>query len=85
MKKFARLLPNNWLAETPQALALLRLGRHSAKRERIAEINWNAFQIKKLQAKALLNLSTAWAALSGQLFSGSKNDRIHFMGRLLRL
>ncbi|WHX90921.1 hypothetical protein [Peribacillus simplex] len=39
-KKFATLLPNNWLAETPQALALMRLGRQSAERERISEINW---------------------------------------------
>ncbi|MGE7764666.1 hypothetical protein [Peribacillus sp. NPDC096540] len=37
MKKFATLLPNNWLAETPKALALMRLGRQSAKRERISE------------------------------------------------
>ncbi|MFS0814274.1 hypothetical protein [Peribacillus phoenicis] len=41
MKKFAILLPNNWLAETPQAHALMRLGRQSAERERISEINWN--------------------------------------------
>ncbi|MDQ7862159.1 hypothetical protein RCO48_17675 [Peribacillus frigoritolerans] len=26
-KKIATLLPKNWLAETPQALALMRLGR----------------------------------------------------------
>ncbi|MGE8020455.1 hypothetical protein ACQKOM_16295 [Peribacillus frigoritolerans] len=39
MKKFATLLPNYWLAETPQALALRRLGRQSAERERISEIN----------------------------------------------
>ncbi|MDR4928438.1 hypothetical protein ACFX4I_15075 [Peribacillus sp. YIM B13472] len=39
LKKFATLLPNYWLAETPQALALMRLGRQSAKRERISEIN----------------------------------------------
>ncbi|PCD09214.1 hypothetical protein CMV16_02030 [Peribacillus simplex] len=32
-KKFATLLPSNWLAETPQALALRRLGRQSAERE----------------------------------------------------
>ncbi|MFJ7991718.1 hypothetical protein ACIQY5_05865 [Peribacillus frigoritolerans] len=38
-KKFATLLPNNWLAETPQALAPRRLGRQSAERERISEIN----------------------------------------------
>ncbi|MES9735845.1 hypothetical protein ABWK46_00655 [Peribacillus frigoritolerans] len=30
MKKFATLLPNNWLANTPQPLAVRRLGRQSA-------------------------------------------------------
>ncbi|MFF2291183.1 hypothetical protein [Peribacillus butanolivorans] len=38
-KKFAILLPNNGLAETPQTLAARRLGRQSAERERISEIN----------------------------------------------
>ncbi|MCY9141597.1 hypothetical protein [Peribacillus frigoritolerans] len=38
-KKYATLLPKNWLAETPQALALMRLGRQSAERERNSEIN----------------------------------------------
>jgi hypothetical protein len=38
-KKFATLLPNNWLDETPQTLASRRLGRLSAERERISEIN----------------------------------------------
>jgi hypothetical protein len=38
-KKFATLLPNNWLAETPQTLVSRRLGRQSAERERISEIN----------------------------------------------
>ncbi|MFF5397118.1 hypothetical protein ACFY5J_06915 [Peribacillus butanolivorans] len=38
-KKFATLLPNNWLAETPKTLAARRLGRQSAERERISEIN----------------------------------------------
>ncbi|MBX9953543.1 hypothetical protein H7T43_01280 [Peribacillus simplex] len=37
-KKFVTLLPNNWLAETPQTLALIRLGRQSAERGRISEI-----------------------------------------------
>ncbi|MGE7606181.1 hypothetical protein ACQKML_06170 [Peribacillus frigoritolerans] len=41
LKKFATLLPNNWLAKTPQPLAVRRLGRQSAERERISEINWN--------------------------------------------
>ncbi|MEC0272271.1 MULTISPECIES: hypothetical protein [Peribacillus] len=40
-KKFATLLPKNWLAETPQTLASRRLGSQSAERERISEINWN--------------------------------------------
>ncbi|MDM5452688.1 hypothetical protein [Peribacillus simplex] len=53
MKKFATLLPNYWLAETPQALAPRRLGRQSAEREQISEINWNVFLIKKLQANSL--------------------------------
>ncbi|WP_289315728.1 hypothetical protein [Peribacillus sp. NJ4] len=43
LKKFTTLLPNNWLAKTPQTLALMRLGRQSAERERISEINWNIF------------------------------------------
>ncbi|MGE7593682.1 hypothetical protein ACQKM1_09225 [Peribacillus frigoritolerans] len=32
-KGFATLLPNYWLAETPQALALMRPGRQSAERD----------------------------------------------------
>ncbi|MGE6719294.1 hypothetical protein ACQKGD_18220 [Peribacillus frigoritolerans] len=47
MKKFATLLPNNWLAETPQALALMRLDRQSVEGKRISEINCNVF-LKKL-------------------------------------
>ncbi|MEY8191868.1 hypothetical protein AB4X15_19710 [Peribacillus simplex] len=39
LKKFATLLPNNWLAKTPQPLALMQLGRQSAERERISEID----------------------------------------------
>jgi hypothetical protein len=42
-KKYATLLPKNWLAETPQALALMRLGRQLAERERISEIDCNFF------------------------------------------
>ncbi|MCU6602104.1 hypothetical protein OCO53_16665 [Peribacillus frigoritolerans] len=38
-KRFATLLPKYWLAETPQALALMRPGRQSAERERISSIN----------------------------------------------
>ncbi|PAL16881.1 hypothetical protein B8W99_03425 [Peribacillus simplex] len=41
LKKFATLLPNSWLAETPQTHASRRLGRQSAERERISEISWN--------------------------------------------
>ncbi|PAW29091.1 hypothetical protein BKC07_10355 [Peribacillus simplex] len=37
-KKYATLLPKNWLAETPQTL-----GRQSAERERISEIHWILF------------------------------------------
>ncbi|WP_343929305.1 hypothetical protein [Peribacillus frigoritolerans] len=43
MKKFATLLPNNWLAETPETLASRRLDRQSAEREQVPEINWNVF------------------------------------------
>ncbi|MFA1712324.1 hypothetical protein ACDX66_11460 [Peribacillus frigoritolerans] len=39
LKKFATLLPNYWLAKTPQPLAVRRLGRQSAERERISEIH----------------------------------------------
>jgi hypothetical protein len=38
-KKYATLLPSNWLAETPETLASRRLGRQSAERERISEID----------------------------------------------
>jgi hypothetical protein len=52
LKKFATLLPNNWLAENPQALAPRRLGGQSAERERISEIDW-MFLNKKLQSNSL--------------------------------
>jgi hypothetical protein len=51
-KKYAAFLPKNWLAETQQTLASRRLGRQSAERERISEINWN-FKKKKLQSNSL--------------------------------
>ncbi|MEP9408195.1 hypothetical protein ABKP09_17895, partial [Peribacillus frigoritolerans] len=51
-KKFATLLPNNWLDETPQPLAVRRLGRQSAERERISEIKGNFFR-KKPQGNAI--------------------------------
>jgi hypothetical protein len=60
-KKFATLLPNNWLAETPQTLASRRLGRQSAERERISEINWNVFKIKKYsQTDFFSSLTIVW-------------------------
>ncbi|MGN7395167.1 hypothetical protein, partial [Peribacillus frigoritolerans] len=40
-KKYATLLPKNWLAKTPKALALMRLGRQSAERERVSETTGN--------------------------------------------
>ncbi|MED3987603.1 hypothetical protein P4646_26865 [Peribacillus simplex] len=52
MKKFATLLPNNWLAKTPQMLALMRLGRQSAEREWISKINSN-FLRKKTVGKLI--------------------------------
>ncbi|MFE4075131.1 hypothetical protein [Peribacillus sp. YIM B13477] len=42
-KKYATLLPSNWLAETPETLASRRLGRQSAERERISEISCNVY------------------------------------------
>jgi hypothetical protein len=54
LKKFATLLPNNWLAETPQPLAVRRLGRQSAERERISEINWIFFLKRKKTAGKLV-------------------------------
>ncbi|MEC0272257.1 hypothetical protein [Peribacillus frigoritolerans] len=42
-KRIATLQPKYWLAETPQALALMRLGRQSAERERISGISCNDF------------------------------------------
>ncbi|MFY0783019.1 hypothetical protein AB1K18_22410 [Peribacillus simplex] len=52
LKKSATLLPNNWLAETPQALAPRRLGRQSAERERISEIKLNVFYKKTVDKLA---------------------------------
>jgi hypothetical protein len=46
LKKFATLLPNNWLAGTPQTLALRKFGRQSAERERITEIKGSFFKKK---------------------------------------
>ncbi|MBD8134683.1 hypothetical protein IFR10_03935 [Bacillus sp. CFBP 13597] len=65
-KRFATLLPNNWLAETPQTLASRRLGRQSAERERISEINWNDL-LKKLQASLITNMFKT--SLSFKFFS----------------
>ncbi|MEE3953532.1 hypothetical protein [Peribacillus frigoritolerans] len=58
-KKFATLLPNYWLAETPEALAPRRLGRQSAERERISEINWNLFSIKHCKQTRFSSSSSA--------------------------
>ncbi|MED3845606.1 hypothetical protein [Peribacillus frigoritolerans] len=46
-KKYATLLPSNWLAETPETFALMRLGRQSTERERISGIDWNEILRKK--------------------------------------
>ncbi|MBT2718543.1 hypothetical protein [Bacillus sp. ISL-57] len=60
LKKLATLLPNNWLAETPEALAPRRLGRQSAERERISEINWHFLwffflqQFRNIKRKTLI-------------------------------
>ncbi|MFS0812198.1 hypothetical protein [Peribacillus phoenicis] len=56
MKKFATLLPNSWLAETPQTLASRRLGRQSAERERISEISWNIFKEKNCRQIRFLRI-----------------------------
>jgi hypothetical protein len=50
MKKFTTRLPNNWLAKTPQPLAVRRLGRQSAERERISEIKLERLLHKKSAA-----------------------------------
>jgi len=84
-KKFATLLPSNWLAETPQALALRRLGRQSAERERISGINRNTFYEKNYMKTGFcsnfvysLNLPNRWFFLFMKLHkSGTfgKEDR----------
>ncbi|MBD8138129.1 hypothetical protein IFR10_21770 [Bacillus sp. CFBP 13597] len=38
-KKYVTLLPSNWLVETPETFTSRRLGRQSAERERISEID----------------------------------------------
>jgi hypothetical protein len=40
-KKFATLLPRNWLAEIPETFRSRRLGRQSAEREGVSGIDWN--------------------------------------------
>ncbi|MFJ7852828.1 hypothetical protein ACIQX3_08520 [Peribacillus frigoritolerans] len=50
LKKFATLLPNIWLAKTPQPHAVRRLGRQSAERERISEIKLKRLLHKKAAA-----------------------------------
>ncbi|MEC0271971.1 hypothetical protein [Peribacillus frigoritolerans] len=58
MKKFATLLPNKWLAKTPQTLASRRLGRQSAERERISGITATFFRKNGRQTCFSLNVST---------------------------
>ncbi|MEC1400216.1 hypothetical protein P9D56_23640 [Peribacillus simplex] len=53
LKKFTTLLPNDWLAKTPQSLALRRHGRQSAERDWISGINWNDFIMNKLAGNQL--------------------------------
>ncbi|WP_349729072.1 hypothetical protein [Peribacillus frigoritolerans] len=53
LKKFATLLPNNWLAETPQTH-----GRQAAERELISEINCNVFKEKTAGTGFSWSLST---------------------------
>ncbi|MCK2009331.1 hypothetical protein, partial [Peribacillus sp. Aquil_B8] len=62
----ATLLPNNWLAETPQALEPRRLGRQSAERERISEITWSFFLKNCRLVSSLLMFKTS---LSYKFFS----------------
>ncbi|MCR8867874.1 hypothetical protein [Peribacillus frigoritolerans] len=40
-KKYATLLPSNWLVETPETFTSRGLGRQTAERERISGIDWN--------------------------------------------
>jgi hypothetical protein len=59
LKKLATFLPKNWLAETLQSLAWMRLGRQSAERERISEIKGNIFLEKShMQTSFSSSLST---------------------------
>ncbi|WP_343929177.1 hypothetical protein [Peribacillus frigoritolerans] len=44
MKKFATLLPNNWLAETPQTLALMRLADSRRKGSGFLKSTPNVFR-----------------------------------------
>ncbi|PCD06183.1 hypothetical protein CMV16_18535 [Peribacillus simplex] len=60
LKKFATLLPNYWLAETPQTLASRRLGRQSAERERISEINGTFYKKTAGKLEFSSSLSTVW-------------------------
>jgi hypothetical protein len=52
LKKFATLLPNNRLAETPETLAGEEVWQTIAERERISEITWNLF--KRIESKLVL-------------------------------
>ncbi|MEF2094066.1 hypothetical protein V3595_05200 [Bacillus sp. CFBP9009] len=55
MKKFATLLPENWLAETPQTFAARRLGRQSAERERFLKTTYGDFAFNGFQDRFSLN------------------------------
>ncbi|MGE7648678.1 hypothetical protein ACQKM1_12955 [Peribacillus frigoritolerans] len=46
-KKYATLLPSNWLAEILEVFKSRRLGGQSAERERISRIDWNEILRKK--------------------------------------
>ncbi|MEC0272875.1 hypothetical protein [Peribacillus frigoritolerans] len=85
MKKFGTLQPKNWLAVNPQTLALRRLGRQSAERERISEIDWTFLKKNGSRTRFSLNMSSLKPAYglvflceSGKCFS--KVNMIKFNG-----
>ncbi|MDO7484969.1 hypothetical protein Q5O89_01420 [Peribacillus frigoritolerans] len=68
LKKFATLLPNNWLAEVPQTLVLMSLGSQSAERERVSEISWNVLSKNFRQSRFSSNLSTVSGRVNSLFF-----------------
>ncbi|TFH60014.1 hypothetical protein [Peribacillus frigoritolerans] len=46
-KKYATLLPKDWLAETPETLASRRLGRQSAERGRTGFLKSTGMSFRK--------------------------------------